>query len=162
MAFFFGRQNSTVSFLLSAVPMQISAIPIHIAILTTEFVALVPRRAIISVVQITAKLVTVMSDSCLVMVNITPVAPSIVGKHCSCTQPQHQEHSRNRPFHVFILLRTLRIHSMQTLLLAWSCGLLFRVVCVACEPLSARVEATVTQNSNTKPAVGVIGNSSWV
>jgi hypothetical protein len=113
----------------------------------------VPRSAIISVVEITAKLVTVMSDSGLVMVNVTPVAPSIVGKHRSRTQPQHQEHSRNRPFNIFILLRTLRILLIANPAPRLELRPFISRVCVACEPLSARVEANLTQDSNTKPAV---------
>ena len=85
---------------LPSVPIQIPPIPIHIPILAPQLSALMPRRCIVSIIQIAAKLTPVMSDLGLIMSNIPPVAPSILGKHRSRAQSHQQKHSRNRSFHI--------------------------------------------------------------
>jgi hypothetical protein len=68
-----------------------------------------PRRRIVPAVQIAAKLMPFLRNPHFIMPNVPPIAPSIVGKHGPRSQSQHQQNSRNHPFHIFILLRTLRI-----------------------------------------------------
>jgi hypothetical protein len=75
----------------------------------TKLSALVPGCRVISVVQVPAKFVTVVGNSGLIMTNVPPVAPCVVGKHGSRAHPEQQQNSRNRPFHIFVLLRNLRI-----------------------------------------------------
>jgi hypothetical protein len=94
---------------LPPIPIKIPPIAIFIAILATKLSALVPRLSIVPVVQIAAKLAPFVSDPRLIVPNIPPVAPSVLGKQASRAQSQHQQNSCNRPFHVFTLLRVLRI-----------------------------------------------------
>ncbi len=68
---------------LPPIPIQISSIPIHIAVFSPEIPALMPRRGVISAIQVAPKLPPVMRDSGLVMPNTLPVAPGIIGEHLS-------------------------------------------------------------------------------
>jgi hypothetical protein len=68
-----------------------------------------PRRTVVPIVQIAAKLVPVMDDLCFIVPDIPPVAPSIVGKHGSRAHSDQQQNSRNCPFHILGLLRIPRI-----------------------------------------------------
>jgi hypothetical protein len=68
-----------------------------------------PRRTILSAIQITPQLPPLPRDPDFIMPNVAPVAPSIIGKHCSRTQSQHQKNSCNCPFHIRVLLRASRI-----------------------------------------------------
>jgi hypothetical protein len=94
---------------LPPVPIQVSPIPIHIPVFAPQFSALVPRGPVVFPIQIAAQLPPVMRDPGLIMPDVPPFAPSIVGKHRSHTQPHQQQHSRNRPFHTVVLLRIQRI-----------------------------------------------------
>jgi hypothetical protein len=90
---------------LSSVPVQIPPVPVHIAILARQFPALVPSRAVVPIIQIASQFAPVTSDLGIIASNVPPLAPSIVCKHRSRTQSQHQQDSRYRPFHAPILLR---------------------------------------------------------
>src|ERR1019366_5566573 len=86
---------------LPPVPPQVPPITIYVAVLAPEFSALVPRRAVVFTVQIAAKLPPIMSDLGLVVPDVAPLPPAIIGKHGSRAQSHQQKHSRNRPFHIF-------------------------------------------------------------
>jgi hypothetical protein len=58
------------------------------------------RIAIVSSVEIAPQLAPLMRDPRLIVPNIAPVAPAILGKHRSRTQSQHQQYCRYRPFHI--------------------------------------------------------------
>jgi hypothetical protein len=73
-----------------------------------------PRRAIVSAIQIMPQFAPVPRDPHFIMPNIAPVAPSVIGKHCSRTQSDQQKNSCHCPFHIRILLRTLRILLNET------------------------------------------------
>jgi hypothetical protein len=57
------------------------------------------RRRVVPTIHIAPQFPPVMSDPGIVVPNVTPQA-SIAGKHGSSAQTQHQQNSRNRPFHI--------------------------------------------------------------
>jgi hypothetical protein len=94
---------------LSAVPIQIPSIAIHIPVLAAQFSTFMPRRTVVPIVQIAVKLASVMDDLCFIVPDIPPVAPSIVGKHGSRAHSDQQQNSSQCAFHTFVLPRIPRI-----------------------------------------------------
>jgi hypothetical protein len=77
---------------------------ILVAIVAATFSALLTRRAVIPIVAVTANLASILNDPGVVMPDVAPVTPAILSKHCSGTQSDQQKHSRNRAFHILVLL----------------------------------------------------------
>jgi hypothetical protein len=68
-----------------------------------------PRRAIVSTVQIAAKLPPIMSDLGLVVPDVAPLPPAIVGKHGSRAQSISKSTPAIVRFISLVLLRVPRI-----------------------------------------------------
>jgi hypothetical protein len=73
---------------------------IQVAIIMPQVCALMPRSSVPSAIDIPAQLIVVMRNARIIVANVSPVSPRIVGEHRSRAHSQHQQHSSNLAFHI--------------------------------------------------------------
>jgi hypothetical protein len=101
--------NRPITQSLAPIPVQIAAVTVDVAIFAAEFAALVPDGSVAAAVQIVTQFASIQRNSVLVMPDVAPVAPCIVGKHRSRAHSQQQQNPSDCPFHLVSLLRSWRI-----------------------------------------------------
>jgi hypothetical protein len=89
---------------LSPFPVQLAAIPAHVAILPPQLFSLSPRGCVVSVMESAPQLSSVPGNLCFIASNISPdvspIPPSILGKYRSRTHPDQQQDSSNYARHM--------------------------------------------------------------
>jgi hypothetical protein len=80
-------------------------IPLQVAISAVKLPALVIRRPVIPVIQIALQLPAILGDFLAIALDVAASAPiSIIRKQAACSQPHHQQNSRDGSFHSPALL----------------------------------------------------------
>jgi hypothetical protein len=93
---------SYVSTTRALAPAQFAAVAIYVAILAAQVPALVARRSIISIVQVTAQLAAVVCDPRVVVSNVAAqAAVTIPSQRRGHAHSYQQETCSNRVFHIF-------------------------------------------------------------